>query len=188
MKEETMARKSRDQEPKHKGGTKTNIVGRIFGGSQAKLPSVKVISEQANAKCQVYDCEIYKLVALVADIATGIWRIKNKFLRVDTDELPDEIKKAKRHVESTWDALTSAKVEVRDHTNEKYVAGMALNVIAFQPSSSVRAEMISETIKPSIFYGGKLIQRGDVIVETPEKTRPKDTVKDVCENKERNEE
>ena len=120
----------------------------------------------------------------------SIWRTKKKFSSVNIEELPDEIKKAYRHVESTWDALSSAKIKVRDHTNEKYVAGMALKIIAFQPSSSVHIQMITETIKPSIFYSGKLIQMGEVIVETPEKTesRERDNVKDISGNKERNRE
>ena len=118
-----MRRESGDQEQKHPGGIGANILG--------KPSSLKGISKQENTKCQVYDCEIHKLVASLADVATGIWRIRNKFSAVDIDGLPDEIKKAYRHVESTWDALTSAKVEVRDHSKEKYVAGMALNVIAF---------------------------------------------------------
>lgn len=179
-----------DWETKHPVGIRANILDKIFGSPQTKPLSLKGASKQENAKCQVYDCEIHKLIGLLADVATGIWRIKNKFSAVGVNDLPDEIKKAYRHVESTWDALASAKVEVCDHTKEKYVAGMALNVIAFQPSSSVHTEMITETIKPSIFYNGKLIQMGDVIVETPEKTQSKKSniAEDVCETKERNEE
>jgi len=190
MKDKNMGRKSRDNKQKYPVGTDMNILDKIFGSSQAKSPSVKSFSEQGNPKCEVLDCELPKLIALLADVATGVWRIKSKFSVVDIDELPDEVKKAYRHVESTWDALASAKVEVRDHTKEKYVAGMQLNVIARQPSPSAYAEIITETIKPSIFYRGKLIQRGDVIVETPEKTESKksDIVDDVCETKERNEE
>jgi hypothetical protein len=185
-----MGRKSGDKNQKDPGGTEMNVLGKIFGGSQTNLLGVKAIHKQENAKCQAYDCEIHKVMALLADVATSIWRIKSKFSAVDIDGLPDEIKKACRHVESASDALASAEVEVHDHTKEKYVAGMALNVIAFQPSPSVHAEVIAETIKPSIFYRGKLIQRGDVIVETPEKPQSNkaNRAEDVCETKERNEE
>ena len=84
--------------------------------------------------------------------------------------------------------LSSAKVELRDYDKEKYVDGMALKVIAFQPSSSCHVKTIIETIKPSIFYNDKLIQIGEVIVATPDKTefKKKGNVADVCDNKERN--
>ena len=165
-----MGRKSRDKKLRHSSGIITSMPGGILGVPEVKPPHLKESSKQKDTTCKVLDCEFPKLIALLADVATGMWRIKNKFSGVDIDELPGEIKKAYRHVESTWDALASAKVEVRGHTKEKYVAGMALNVIAFQPSSSVHTEMITETIKPSIFYNGRLIQMGDVIVERPEKT------------------
>lgn len=164
-----------------------NIPGSILGREKIKPQKLQTMSQQKGATCEVYDCDIRKLIELVADIATGIWRMKNKFSTVTMDDMPDEIKKAYRHVESTLDAISNAKVEVRDQTNEKYVAGMALKVIAFQPSSSVHIEMISETIRPSIFYNDKLIQMGEVIVKTPEKTESEESnnIKNVCEDKER---
>ena len=98
-----------------------------------------------------------------------------------------EIKKAYRHVESTCDALKSANIEIQGHSNEKYVPGMALKVIAFQPTSSVQTEKIAETIKPSVFYNDILIQVGEVIVATPDTTEHKknSNIKSNDENKER---
>lgn len=106
------------------------------------------------------------LLSLIAEFATGLWRIKRK--TDGMDELKGPMQPVRRHIESTIDTLTSAKVEIQNHTGEKYITGMALKVIAFQPASSVQVERIAETIKPSIFYKDKLIQRGEVIVETPE--------------------
>ena len=134
---------------------------------------MQITSKQKVAACEVRDCELPKLIALLADVATGIWRIKNKFSDVDIDGLPDEIKKAHRHHESICDMLKNAKVEIRDHTGEKFPQGNpALKVIAFQPTPSVQYEVIAETIKPTIYYNGELIQMGQVIVEIPQSTEP----------------
>jgi hypothetical protein len=181
-----MGRKSRDHTPKSQGRIKANIFAKVLGNSQAEPLNLKSASKQENTKCQVYDCEIHKLIALLADLATGIWRIKNKLSAVNINGLSDDAKKAYRHIESTWDALTSAEVEVRDHTKEKYVAGMALNVVAFQPSPSVHTQIIIETIKPSIFYNSQLIQMGDVIVAIPENTQSQksENVEGICKTKE----
>jgi len=108
------------------------------------------------------------LLGLVANVATGLWRARKRMLPDGQAEPPDELRGAYRHVEATWDALISAKVEVRDHTGERYVPGMALKVIAFQPTRGVALEVIDETIKPSVYYGNLLIQRGEVIVATPD--------------------
>ena len=118
---------------------------------------------------QIAQSEVKDLEKIIADIATGVWRMRDKFKKVDMDDLPDEIKKAHRYVQSTWDALTTNKVEIRDHTNEKFPQGSpALKVIASQPTPSVQYEVITETIKPTIYYNGRLIQMGQVIVATPE--------------------
>ncbi len=165
-----MGQKSRNKKAKHPKRNKINLLSNLSWNM--KPSNLQITSKQKVAACEVRDCELPKLIALLADVATGIWRIKNKFSTVDIDGLPDEIKKAYRHVESTWDALSSAEIEIRDQTGEKFPQGNpALKVIAFQPTPSVQYEVIAETIKPTIYYNGRLIQMGQVIVEKPQSTK-----------------
>lgn len=173
---------------KGSGETSINILGNISWN--AKPPNLQTASQQKEATCKEYDCIVHELVGLIADIATGIWRMKNKFSAVKIDDMPDEVKKAYRHVESTWDMLYSAKVKVHDYANEKYIPNRNIKPIAFQPSSSVRIETITETVKPSIFYNGKLIQIGEVIVATPDTTEFKKNgnLENASNKKERNKE
>lgn len=154
---------------KHSSKINIKLPARIFGKMKIKPSNLQITSKQKAAACEVRDCELPKLIALLADVATGIWRIENKFSDVDIDGLPDEIKKAHRHHESICDMLKNAKVEIRNHTGEKFPQGNpALKVVAFQPTPSVQYEVIAETIKPTIYYNGRLIQKGQVIVETPQ--------------------
>lgn len=164
-----MGQKSRNKKAKHPKRNKINLLSNLSWNT--KPSNLQITSKQKDAACKVRDCELPKLIGLLADIATGIWRIKKKFSAVKIDDLPDEIKKAHRQLESIWDTLISAKVEIRDHTGEKFPQGNpALKVIAFQPTPSVRYEVIAETIKPTIYYNGRLIQMGQVIVEKPQST------------------
>lgn len=181
-----MGQKSRNKRAKHPKRNKINLLSNLSWNT--KPSNLQITSKQKDAKCKEYDCEIHKLVGLVADIATGVWRIKKKFSAVKIDDLPDEIKKAYRHVESTWDAIYSAKVEVRDYENEKYIPSRDVKSIAFQPSSSVHIETITETIKPSIFYNNKLIQMGEVIVATPDtiELEKNSNIENTSDNKGRN--
>jgi hypothetical protein len=73
-----------------------------------------------------------------------------------------------RHVEAAHDVFAQRGVEIRDPTGDKYVPGMALSVLAFQPTPGLLHEKIIETIKPTILYRDQILQRGDVIVGTPE--------------------
>lgn len=113
--------------------------------------------------------ETKELLRLLTDLATGLWRIRRKIEALPENVPPEEMRRVRRHVQSAWDVLTSGKVEVQDLTGERYVDGMALRVIAFQPTEGVATQVIDETIKPTVFYRDRLIQRGEVIVATPSK-------------------
>jgi hypothetical protein len=101
---------------------------------------------------------------LIANIVTSLWRVRRKLAQGSEDGANKIISK---HIESAFDTLATAKVKVKDHTGEKYVSGMSLKVVAFQPNPELKFEKITETIKPTIIYKDLLLQRGEVIVETP---------------------
>jgi len=104
----------------------------------------------------------------LADIGTGLWRLRQKMVQPGTDRPVEEMRKAYRHFESVWDALSKAGLEVRDHVDTPYDAGLALNVIAFQPTPGLERERVIETIKPTIYFKDLWLQMGEVIVGTPE--------------------
>ena len=107
------------------------------------------------------------LLKVVAELATALWRIRRRMLQEGEGKPPEQWRPLYRYVESAWDALHSARAEIRDHPGERYVAGLALNVIVFQPREGRMDETIEETVKPSVFFADKLIQRGEVIVAIP---------------------
>lgn len=106
----------------------------------------------------------------ITDMATNLWRLKQKMLRPGTNDPLDEMKRAYRHFESAWDALISAGIEVHDHTGIAYDTGLSLKVVAFQPTEGLKRETVLETIKPTIYFQGKQIQMGAVVVGRPLKS------------------
>jgi hypothetical protein len=116
-----------------------------------------------------------ELLVLLVETATHVWRVRRRTSQLDRESLPRELKQIHRHVEAAWDTFHAAGLEVRDHTNARYVAGMALRVLAFQPTEGVGVEVIQETLKPSIYFRDRLLQRGEVIVATPQAAEPTST-------------
>ena len=102
---------------------------------------------------------------LNVQLATNLWRNNNKLQGVD--ESDKTLRSIRRHTESALDTLTGGKVEIKDHTDEKYVSGMALTVLTFQNDPHIKTETITETIKPSVYYNDNLIQNGEVVVSVP---------------------
>jgi hypothetical protein len=115
------------------------------------------------------------LIKLTTEIGTTTWRLQRR-LAVSA-EASDTIKRVSRDLESVWDALNQGGIEIKDHTGEKYDGGMALNVIAFQPTPGITKEQVIETIKPTIYHKNKMVQMGQVIVGVPDKVSLDDTPK-----------
>jgi hypothetical protein len=113
------------------------------------------------------DADSRRLLQVIAAVATAIWRMRTKLEGQASAELPSALRHVPRHVQAAWDALAAGDIEVQDPTGQRYVPGMAVNPITFQPMEGVGVEVIHETIKPSVFYKDVLIQWADVIVARP---------------------
>lgn len=111
-----------------------------------------------------------KQMRFLADVGTGLWRLRQKMLQPGTERPLEEMRRAYRHLESVWDVLAEAGVEIQDHTDTLFDPGMSLRVIAFQPTAGIERERVLETIKPTIYFQKRSIQMGEVIVATPEAT------------------
>ena len=109
-----------------------------------------------------------KQIRFLAEVGTGLWRLRQKMLQPGTDRPLEEMRRAYRHLESVWDVLAEAGVEIQDHTDALFDPGMSLRVIAFQPTAGIERERVLETIKPTIYFQKRTIQMGEVIVATPE--------------------
>jgi hypothetical protein len=107
---------------------------------------------------------------LLADVGTGLWRLRQKMQQPGTNRPLEEMRRAYRHLESVWDVLAEAGVEIQDHTDAPFDPGMSLRVIAYQPTAGIDRERVIETIKPTIYVRKQAIQMGEVIVATPENT------------------
>lgn len=104
----------------------------------------------------------------LSDVATGLWRLRQKMIKPGTSQPLAEMNRAYRHLESIWDTIVQAGIDIIDHTGNLFDTGMSIKVIAFQPTKGLSREKIIETIKPSVYHNEKRIQMGEVIVGTPE--------------------
>jgi hypothetical protein len=104
---------------------------------------------------------------LVVQIGNAVWRLRRRVVDPSSGKPREEMRKLARHVESLSDALVSFGVDVQDHTNQAFVTGLDLDVIAFEPSGAVQREIVVETVLPSIYLGNTKLQTGKIIVATP---------------------
>jgi hypothetical protein len=111
---------------------------------------------------------VAELLRAVAAAATATWKIQSRTEREQREQSYEAPKWLVRQLEAASDSLHALGVEAKDHSGEKYVPGLAVTVVAFQPKVGITFEVITETLKPSIFFKGALIQPGEIIVSTPQ--------------------
>lgn len=108
------------------------------------------------------------LLDLLKKLATELFRARKRMLQPGTAEPLEEMRRPWRHVEAMWDLLHQAEIEVQDHDGARFEAGLELTAVAYQPTAGLQRETVLETLRPSIYYKGQLVQRGEVVVGTPE--------------------
>ena len=106
-------------------------------------------------------------VNTVLNIATDVWRLRHWIDEAEQEAANPAMSRLKRAMAHLWDTLERSDIQVYDHTGSAYDPGMSLDVLAFQPMPAVHDEIIGETLKPTVYYRGALIQVGEVIVNTP---------------------
>lgn len=112
-------------------------------------------------------------LAFLADLGTGLWRVRQKLIDSETGRPPEELRRAFRHLESVWDALSGQGVKIQDHTGEPVPehGAYGLEALAYEETPSVTRDTVAETVRPSIFYRDRMIQMGQVIVATPQQAK-----------------
>lgn len=104
----------------------------------------------------------------LARVATGLWRLRQRMVDPSSGQPRDEMRRTYRHLESLWDALAEFGVAIQDHGGEAFDAGMALIVLSYERDLAVSRETVKETVKPTVYLRDRCIQRGEVIVGSPD--------------------
>jgi hypothetical protein len=104
---------------------------------------------------------------LLADLATGLWRLRRRMLDPSTGEPLDEMRRALRDVDALCDRLREERIEIQDHTGALYDPTLSLRVAAFQPTPGLEQDRVLETLKPTVYWRQQRIQTGEVIVGIP---------------------
>jgi len=125
--------------------------------------------DEQSAQSDKHRCDAQsELIKLIADIGTGIWRI-HLGCSGAKDDPQRALNSILRNLESIWDIMAGRGIEIKDHTGETVCGGEALNIVAYQPSRDLTRDTVIETLRPTVYFQGRIIQIGEVIVGKPAK-------------------
>ncbi len=100
----------------------------------------------------------------LAEAATSLWRAQRKLTQAGRSA---ENRQTGRYLRACAEALAAAGLVVQEHDGTTFNAGRALDVLVYQDDPAVTEETIVETVRPSVYYHDRQIQRGEVIVARP---------------------
>lgn len=123
--------------------------------------------EKVDAEKVVIHVDVARFTAMLADVATNAWKAQVRLGTPSTNEPHQDQRRLVRNIEAILSSLQEFGVGVKDHTGETYDYGQALKVAAAQPTDGIEREMVTETIRPSVFWHKVMIQRGEVVIATP---------------------
>lgn len=93
----------------------------------------------------------WEQMRLMADLGTGVWRMRHDFQPFNTGETRESIRLANRFLIGVWDRLTEGGLTIRDYTGQGEEADSSFFLIPQEPDE-LSEELIFETIKPAIYY------------------------------------
>jgi len=108
-------------------------------------------------------------------LITYVWRIKERSFDRHNNEPreslgSDEVKKICRYADQMVNIFKALGFEIKDRVGEPFNYGLPENVIATKPQPGINQETVIETILPTIYFNDKPIQRGEIIIASPETT------------------
>lgn len=107
-------------------------------------------------------------IKTLAAIATYAWKSKSRLKDAGSVEDGGILSRVNGDIGRIWKVLVDdLGLEIKDHTEEVFDYGMPLKVVTTQPTADITKERVIETIKPTIYWRNKIIQRGEVVIATP---------------------
>ena len=122
-----------------------------------------------NKKSLFSDTEINLVdTNLIANIAIGIWRIKNSLIleKLCSSELEET--RTWKNLQRLINRLENAGIKIQDKNGEPYDAGMALRVVSVERRDDLKSAMIIEMITPTVFHHDTILHAGEVVIGKPE--------------------
>jgi hypothetical protein len=107
--------------------------------------------------------QVRELEAVVAETATGLWRLAGRL----ADTAGEPCGGARRQLGRILETLADNGIHIEDHHEQRFHPGLPMEVLAYRPTPGLRHETVIEVERPSVYRNETLIQRARVIVGTP---------------------
>ncbi|WP_233580712.1 hypothetical protein [Streptomyces triticirhizae] len=99
--------------------------------------------------------------------AVALWRAQRTLDANDGTPTAADLRQVRRQLNIGRQALADDGLEIQEHDGQPFDSGLSLEVLAFQEEPDLTREVVLETVRPSVYLGGRRVQMGQVIVGRP---------------------
>jgi len=110
----------------------------------------------------------------LADVATCFWYLRTKHFRREwaNEDTADDDPRTRRtlgRLNKGVDALKRAGIELEDPTGKRYAdgSGGTMKPLDFVQTEGQAHRAVSETVKPLVYWEGRIVQQAEVFVAVP---------------------
>jgi hypothetical protein len=142
-------------------------------GEVSKLLSFDPEADRSSEASTSAEPTLQKAVIMSAN---QIWRISSVVIDPETKEAreelrPQEIRKIVKAIESLMETFQGLGIRVIDRLGEPFNPGLPDQVVTEEPREGFTREQIIRTIRPTIVWNETMVQRGEVDIAVPAKTK-----------------
>lgn len=125
--------------------------------------SANLLREEIRLSVQPKFLQLSAGVEELIELAIDIWRLEQRISKIT--DLPESNKRPLENLVSKFKRyLSKYDLEIKDFTNQKFNAGLNLDVLSVQKNPSLEEPIIQETVEPSIMIKGLIVKKAKVIV------------------------
>lgn len=107
-------------------------------------------------------------------VANQFWRLTTAVIDKDQGEIKEDLneqdlKRVGRAMDSMKETFESLGIKIIDKTGDTFDAGFPDQVVTEEPRKGISKEQVIRTIRPTILWQQKMVQRGEIDIAVPEK-------------------
>ena len=141
-----------------------------LGIKPLRLKDPKVLEILATRTADELLDEIKTYPEACINLIINFWKFKKVLLRI-----PDQnvISAIAGEIDRFEDTLKKYNFTIEDLTGKSYDSGLLMDFVHFEETDdeSLKKPVISETLRPTIYFKGKVIEHGEIIVRKPPKSK-----------------
>ena len=127
------------------------------------------INSNAAATLQEFE---QKVVSCCLEMVIHAWRAERRMKDRATGEVRDEYRLVYRNIAGIQESLSAMGFHVKDREGEAYDYGLPEKVVAAEKRAGLSREIVTETIRPSVFFRDQLVREGEIIIAVPDDAAP----------------